>query len=203
MTYPLRRPDPPATFSASDFANEVVLVVVGGYHPEVQTRDYGVKPASRVSIVMLTGRTAGTIYEDVMLFGAKQSSQFRDMAGGDVVLCRIVKSGKAIVFDPGSAYDEQQAGAWVAANAARLEQLRADSVRNFQEQCARLREDGNAPPNGHLPAPAPQFVAPATQPPTVDATVPAGHPAGGRPPEATLASLRAPGEPASPQETGY
>jgi hypothetical protein len=206
VSYPLRRPEPPATFSASDYANEVVLVVIGGYHPEIKTRDYGVKPAMRVSIVMLTGRTAGTVYEDVMLFGAKQSSQFRDMQGGDVVLSRIVKNGKAIVFDPGSAYDEQQAGVWIQGNAARLEQLRADAVRNFQEQCQRMREDGTAPPNGYMPAASPQFVAPAAQPSLVD-TVPAGgHPvvaAGAASPNATVNSLRSPGEPATAEEAGY
>lgn len=210
MSYPLRRPDPPATFSTKDFAGEVVLTVIGGYHPEVKTREYGIKPAERVSIVMLTGRTAGTIYEDVMLFGAKQSSQFRDMKAGDVVLCRIVKNGNAVSFEPGSAYDEQQAGAWIDANAGRLEQLRDDTARNFDEQVRRLRDEDDSPPS--RPQSSPQFTPPAQS--TADGN---GATTGRlvatpfseieRAPQAnaTLASLRDPAtvEQASPHETGY
>ena len=139
MTYPLSEPDPPAQFKPADSPGEVILVIHGGHHPSIATESYGIKPGSRGTVVMLTGRQAGMVIDDVVLFG-RQSSQFKDKAGGDVVLCRIVKDGKKITYEPGSEYDKKVAQHWIDANGDALEDLRVAAVRNFHEQCERVEE---------------------------------------------------------------
>jgi len=140
MTFTFRDPDPPAQFKPADNAGEVILVIHGGYHPAVPTREYGIKPAARGTVVVLTGKLADTVIEDVVFFGARQSSQFKNAPGGDVLLCRIVKDGRAINYEPGSAYDRKVAEHWIENNTDELEVLRDAAVRNFAEQCARVDE---------------------------------------------------------------
>lgn len=178
MSYPLQAPDPPSRFRASDCVGEVILVIIGGYHEALATKDYGVKPAERATVVMLTGRAAGSVFEDQIFFGNGQASQFRDKSGGDVTLCRIVKDGKSIVFDRGSAYDEEVANRWITSNRERLDGLRASAVKTFREAVVELAKSA---PSGSTPEPSPQF----------------------RQPEATMTSLRQPSEPATEDETGY
>ena len=182
MTFELRQPEPVVRFDAADNAGEVVLVIIGGHHPQFRTA-YGVKPASRVTVVMLTGRHAGTVFDDVMFFG-DQSSQFRDMPGGDVALSRIVARGKGITYEPGSAYDGQLAAKWISDNPTLLDELRGDAVRNFREQSSRVAERlaGGGPV-----ASSPQF-QPTQAPPN-----------GGD----TMSTLREPNTPADPNATGY
>lgn len=169
MSYPLRRPDPPSTFNAQDHVNEVILYIHGGYHPEVPTKEYGIRPVSQGSVVLLSGRMAGSIFEDIMLYGPK-SSQFRDWPGGDVSICRIMKKGNGTIFDPASNYDEQQANQWISANGSRLEKLRADSVKSYKERAVDIREQLGTGQLG-LPKASPQF-EPERQPELVNAGSP-------------------------------
>jgi hypothetical protein len=213
--FTLENPDPPATFKTSDFAGEVVLVVIGGYHEGIATQQYGTKPAERVSIVMLTGRTAGKIYEDVVLFGQKQASQFQEKRPGSLQLCRIVKNGQSVTFDPGSDYDRDLAQRWIATNGQRLAMLQNDTVRNFHEQARQLGTQGSYASSGPTPEPSPQWdpaqaasqAAPAatqsagTQPLPGDQPLPLEMPA--PTPDATRQSLQSPGVPATASETGY
>lgn len=182
MSYPLQAPDPPAVFKAADFVGEVVLFVIGGFHEQVPTEKYGVRPAERVTAVVLTGRSAGRAYEDVVLYGQRQSSQFSEKVSGSVVLCRISKSGQAINYDNASPYDYEIANDWIANNGPKLDQLRSDAVASYQRACAELASGGH---RSTVQA-SPQF-KPQSFPTT----------------NATMQNLQQPGEPASPQETGY
>jgi hypothetical protein len=164
MSYPLRRPEPPATFTIGDFDGQIVLVVIGGYHEQVPTAEYGMRPAERCSVVMLTGPTSGRIYEDVMLFGNKLSSQFSAMEPGDVALCRIIQKGRGTQFAEGNSYDEQMANQWIASNLARVDQLRADTVRKFQEGREQIAKELAArqqpPPMAQTPSAPPVETGP-------------------------------------------
>lgn len=148
MSYPLRKPDPPAVYDALQYAGECCLWIHGGFHPQVTTKEYGVQPAVRGTVLMLTGRTAGTAYDNVMLW-RKSAGQFSAMDSGDVALCRITKTsnGKGVTYEPGAGFDEQMAQQWIAANGPRLEQLRADAQRTYKEELQR-------PENGPPPEPA-------------------------------------------------
>lgn len=211
MSYPLENPDPPATFKAADFAGEVVLVVIGGYHEGIATQQYGTKPAERVSVVMLTGRTAGKIYEDVVLFGQKQASQFQEKRNGAVLVTRIVKNGQSVTFEEHpSDYDRDLAQRWIGQNGARLAQLQNDTVRNFHEQARQLGSQSSYAPSGPTPEPSPQWdpsqAASQTtpngggaQPMPGDQPLPLEMPT-----DATRQTLQSPsGQPASASETGY
>ena len=122
----------------------------------------------------------------------KSAGQFSAMDGGDVALCRIVKTsnGKGVTYEPGAGFDEQMAQQWIAANGPRLEQLRHDAARVYKEECQR-------PENGPPPPTAQHFTPPAEQ------RMPGEQPLPLDVPDATRASLRGDVEPASPQETGY
>jgi len=181
MSYPLRNPDPVANFKAKDFIGDVVIYVHGGYHEAIHTEQYGSKPAVRGTMISLTGRTAGTIYEDVVLW-PKQCSQFRDFGPGEVGVSRIVQSGRATVFDVPSGYDIDMAQKWISDNHQRLETLKHDAVRNFHEQSENLAKDSGRS-SGPEPRTSPQFRPAQT--------------------DATRESLRNPSEPASEEETGY
>ena len=146
MNYPLRKPDPPAVYDGLQHAGEVCLWVHGGFHPQVTTKEYGVQPAVRGTILMLSGRSTGVAFDNVMLW-RKSAGQFADMDGGEVALCRIAKTsnGKGVVYEPGAGFDEQMAQQWIAGNGPRLEQLRTDAVRVYREECERP-ENGPAAP---------------------------------------------------------
>jgi hypothetical protein len=146
MSYPLRQPDPPAVYDALTFAGEVCLWIHGGFHPQVTTKEYGVQPAVRGTVLMLSGRTAGTAYDNVMVW-RKGAAQFSAMDGGDVALCRIVKTGngKGVTYEPGAGFDDAMAQQWIAANGDRLEQLRRDAVATYREELKRP-ENGPPPP---------------------------------------------------------
>lgn len=186
MNYPLQAPDPPAVFKPRDFVGDVCMFIIGGYHEELPTENWGVKPAERVTAIMMTGRSAGKVYEDIVLFGQRQSSQFAEKAPGSAVLCRISKAGNAINFDNASPYDYETANNWIAANGVRFDKLRQDAISNFQRACQDMQSNGGQQQQRSTSQPAggtsPQFQ------PTEDAT---------------RQSLQQPGEPASPQETGY
>jgi len=188
MTTPqLRRPAPPSNFTSSEHVGEVCLVVNGGYHPRVSTKEFGVKPAGRVTVVLLTGPRADNVYEDVMLFGG-QSSQFRDWGPGEVGAARIVQKGKSVIWGEPSPYDEDMATRWMVANGPRLDQLRADIVRVFREKAVEL--------DAAMPAPTgptqPQWTNPEARP--------GDQPLPGM---GVRDSLRRESQPADPDETGY
>lgn len=186
MNYPLQAPDPPAVFKPRDFVGEVCMFLIGGFHEQLPTENWGVKPAERVTAILMTGRSAGKAYEDIVLFGQRQSSQFAEKAPGSAVLCRISKAGQAINFDNASPYDYELANNWIAANGPRFDQLKKDAVNNYQRACQELQANGGAVQSRSNVQASPQF-----QP---SQTVTA---------DATRQSLQEPGEPASPQETGY
>ena len=198
MSYPLEKPDPPAIFKVSEFIGEVAIFLIGGYHETLPTEKF-TSPAERVTVIMLTGRTAGKVYEDAILWGQRQSSQFMDKAQGSAVLCRITKNGNAYNFEPGSGYDTELANNWIAANGVRFDQLRMDAIKQFQRACAELAQQGiQTRPQG--PPPSPQWT-----PPVEDR--PSGPMPGDQPlpiPDATRASLQSPSDqPATAEETGY
>lgn len=180
-------PDPPAVFTASDLVGEVIIVIKGGYHPAVATKEYGTKPALRATVVLLTGRAAGTVYDDVMLW-SKQASQFRDNRDGGASVCRILAKGKSTVFEPASDYDKQMASHWVGKNAHRFEQLRLDAMRNFREAAIQMEQNGQT---GSRPDPSPQYT------PQSDPDEQTGRHGG------VHKTLTEDVESASPQETGY
>ena len=43
-------PEPVTTFSIRNFANQTIIWVQGGYHPEIMTQQYGAKPAARGTV---------------------------------------------------------------------------------------------------------------------------------------------------------
>ena len=153
MSYPLRQPDPPAVYDALSHAGEVCLWIHGGFHPQVKTNEYGVQPAVRGTVLMLSGRSTGVAFDNVMVW-RKGAGQFSAMDGGDVALCRIQKTsnGKGVTYEPGAGFDEAMAQQWIAANGPRLEQLRADAVRTYKEECQRP-ENGPPPPARQATAP--------------------------------------------------
>lgn len=192
MNYPLRDPNPPSSFSAMDHIGDVVLIVIGGYHDRVKTVN-GFPPAERVTVVTLTGGKPGTVSEDVMLFGVNQSSQFSEMDGGDIAVCRIALKGKAIAYTAASDYDKQMAQDWIARNATLVDDLRAGAVRNYTEGRRSVAEGLAGGGSGAVaPETARQFTPPATQDTAQDT-----------PTSSTMQSLRDPGEPATPDQTGY
>src|SRR4029078_13617939 len=128
--------------------------------------------AVRGTILMLSGRSTGVAFDNVMLW-RKSAGQFADMDGGEVALCRIAKTsnGKGVVYEPGAGFEEQMAQQWIAGNGPRLEQLRTDAVRVYREECER-------PENGPA-APARQSTPPldgGTKPLAKDQTLPLDEP---------------------------
>jgi hypothetical protein len=164
------RPEPVQTFSIGDLAGETVIWIHGGYHEGIVTRSYGVKPAVRGTWIVLTGRQAGEVIDDSMIFSAKLLSQVRAMVPGTWVLGRIAKQDKSITLDIATGYDENVANQWVAGNPGRLERLAGDAVRTFAEEARKLTLAPGAP--GVAPsvqwqptAPPPPPVAPVQMPP--------------------------------------
>lgn len=170
---PWTKPNPPTTFNLKDNPGDVALFILGGQHQQVNTR-HGVKPAWRMTVVMLTGRRAGVIHDDVLLFG-NAGSQFMDLPEGHVTLGRITVRDQAVSVDDPSTYDNQVAEQWMQAHPGQLDRLRNDAVRNYREQDVKIRTNlreaaGNG---GPAPAPSQQWTAPVV-PPT--ATGPTGQP---------------------------
>jgi hypothetical protein len=163
---PLRKPEPPTIYTATDHDGQVILWIQGGFHPAVNTDDYGTQPAVRGTVVMLTGKAANTAYDNVMLW-RKTAGQFASMEPGEVALCRIAKSGKGVVYNEGAEYDESMAEHWMSKNANRLDLLRKEAVRSYREAC-------KDPKNGPPPPVAQHFTSPAagTQPMEGDQPLP-------------------------------
>jgi hypothetical protein len=185
MSYPLQQPDPPAVFKVAEFIGDVAIFLIGGYHETLATEKF-TSPAARVTVVMLTGRTAGKVYEDAILWGQRQTSQFQDKQPGSAVLCRITKNGNAYTFEPGSSYDAELANNWIAANALRFDQLRMDAVKHFNRACADLAQQGIR--QSPAPQASPQWTPPKEEPAK---------------PNATMQTLTDPAEPATEEEAGY
>jgi len=158
MSYQFRDPTPPPKFSIGDYVGEVVLVVIGGLHEAFET-EHGVKPALRCAIVVLTGDSSGSVFDDVLLFG-RRALCFPDMGPSDVSVVRVAKEGKAIDLVKATDYDKQMAGAWCEANKAQLAVLTSETVRSFRENSAGQASTGDS---SRKPAPSPQFTPPAKE----------------------------------------
>ena len=163
MTLPQwNRPEPVTTFDWTDFVNDTVIWVHAGLHERVKTQQYGEKQAARGSLIVLSGRYAGEVFDDRLVFGTRLLSQFRAMQPGTFVLGRMVKSGQSVSMDPGAAYDEQLANQWVSAYPGRIEAVVRDALANFAE---RAREMANGPVGQSSAPPPAQWQAPQAQPP--------------------------------------
>lgn len=214
MSMPWTNPDPPTQFNIGERPGEVVLVVVGGYHPAVPTQ-YGEKPAARVTVVELTGRFAETVHTDVMVWG-QLASQFINAQPGQPVLGRVSKKDKTVTLDIPSAYDNQVATVWMNKYPGTLDALRAEAVRNFNVKAAGLAHRAGQPV-----APSPQYQPPTQQEPAVQPAEPASgevspaqayqQPQGqpwqqGQPPNggnATIGSMQYGATAATPEQAGY
>jgi len=159
MSYQFRDPTPPPKFSIGDYVGEVVLVVIGGLHEAWETLDYGVKPALRCAIVVLTGDSSGSVFDDVLLFG-RRALCFPGMGSSDVSVARVVKEGRAIDLIKASDYDKKMAAAWCEANSSQLAALVSETVRSFRENSAGQKSTGDG---SRKPAPSPQFTPPAKE----------------------------------------
>lgn len=158
---PWTKPNPPTTFNLKDNPGDVALFVLGGQHQQVNTR-HGVKPAWRMTVVMLTGRHAGVVNDDVLLFG-NAGSQFRDLPEGHVTLGRISVRDQGVAIDDPSTYDNQVAEQWMAANPGVLDRLRHEAVLNYRTQDVKVRTGLQSGNGGPAPAPSQQWTAPAPQ----------------------------------------
>ena len=220
--YNFGQPLPKTSVKISDYAGDVAIIILGGIH-EVWQTDFGSKPAARVTAVILTGQAAGTVLEDCILYA--QTSQVRDMHPGMAKLTRIVEDGKSWKFAEYGAYDNGVAQAWIGSNRQTFDALCSGAVRNFHEKQAaydrgEIGGKTQQPPSGNggrpnlpnnAPAPpaSPQFAPPVTQ----SGGPYALHDTGGlvQPPlplsgaggQATLDSMRDPGQPAQPSQVGY
>lgn len=142
MSYEFGNPAPPRNFKAADYLNEVVIVIKGGVHEAIKTQDYGVKPATRVTVVMLTGRDAGEVFEDALLW-SKQHDTFRDEPAGKATLCRILPQGRGAIFDVASSYDRKMASEWIEENKTLFEKLLAEAVGNFNDREREMAESSS------------------------------------------------------------
>jgi hypothetical protein len=133
FTLTFTTPQAPPSFAIADAVGEVLLVIIGGHHPQVPTKDYGIKPALSLTVVPLTGRGAGVPIEDVVLFG-KASECFPGVTPGTAALTTVIKSGRAYLFDPAtSEYATQLAQQWLA-SVGDVQALVANAIRNHAEQ---------------------------------------------------------------------
>lgn len=148
------QPEPPKTFSLRDFGGDVALYVHGGLHAEVPT-EHGVKPACRGTFILLTGRAAGSVNEDVMVWG-KMGTQFAAEPPGSIKLGRI-RVDRATTFEPFTTYDEQLASQWMAANPGLLAHLRDAAVATFHTRAAEMQQMGG---QTHAGRTSPQFQPP-------------------------------------------
>lgn len=139
MSYDFGNPVPPRSFKAVDYPGDVVIVIKGGVHDAIKTAEYGTKPATRVTVIMLTGKEAGEVFEDALLWN-KQHETFREEPPGKAVLCRIVAQGRGAMFDVASPYDRKVAGAWVDENRPLFDKLLAETVGNFHDREREIAE---------------------------------------------------------------
>lgn len=131
-------PQPPPSFSVSDYVDEVVVLVIGGHHAQVPTREYGVKPALSVTAVPLTGPNAGRVIEDAVVFG-KPAACYPDAAPGTVSLVTVVKEGRGYVFKAATSdYATQLAQRWVGT--VDLGTLRKAAIGHHQTQATQYLE---------------------------------------------------------------
>jgi len=164
MSYEFGNPAPPRSFKAVEYGGDVVIVIKGGVHEAVKTADYGVKPATRVTVIVLTGRDAGEVFEDVLLW-SKQHETFRDEPQGKAVLCRIVAAGRGAAFDKASDYDRKVAGAWIDENRPLFDKLLNETVGNFHD---RDRDMASSPGRSDSTPTARQYAPGAATPVTED-----------------------------------
>jgi len=176
MSYEFGNPAPPRSFKAVEYLGDVVIVIKGGVHDAIKTQDFGVKPATRVTVIVLTGRDAGEVFEDVLLW-SKQHETFRDEPQGKAVVCRIMAAGRGASFDVVSDYDRKQATAWVEDNRALFDKLLAETVGNFRDKDQEMAESSRR--SDSTPT-ARQYT-----------------------PDATRRSLTDPSAPAAEEEAGY
>ena len=154
---PWDNPDPVVMFDWKDFGGEVIFWITGGHHENFETR-HGVKPASRGTVVVLSGRQAGKSFEDVLTFGRIQT-QIAEKPPGAVTLCRVKSDGKSTTLDVPGGYDSNVAAAWYQGNPGVLDQLRAEAVQNFSVKSVELKAPVMA-----VPASMPQWQPQPAQP---------------------------------------
>lgn len=151
MTSPWAVPAPVSQFSLKDADGDTVIWLHGGLHQSVPTRDFGQKPAARGTVIVLTGRFAGQVEEDQMIFSARPLGQISQLQPAAAMLCRV-RVNRSMSFDPPGAYEEQIAAQWMAAHPGELDRLRQAAVAMFHQAERRLI---TAMPLQHGPAQSP------------------------------------------------
>jgi hypothetical protein len=159
---PWDHPAPVVVFNWADFPGEVILWIVGGHHESFATQ-HGVKPATRGSVIVLSGRHAGKVFEDVLMFGRIQT-QVADKPPGNVSLARVKADGKTITLDTPGGYDSDVAAAWHRTNPAVLDRVRAEAVNNFHAQAVQIAARGATAAQLNAPPAQPQWTPPPAGP---------------------------------------
>lgn len=131
---------PSDQFKLKDFTGCAVLIAVGGYHREVQTR-FDPKPAVSATVVVLNGPKAGDVYDDVLIFNTRPVRTLRGVPGrafvAHVDIDQSTSNPSVVLLDP-SASEYDSARQWNDANPGVCNDLVAHAVRDFEEREAKL-----------------------------------------------------------------
>lgn len=171
MSAPWTPPPPPDRRGHKDFYGRPVLSIVGGVRHNVKTQ-YGESDVVHVTIVSLAGPDAGTIYTDVHVYTARVAGRLRACEPGQVVLSKVVDTGKAPDLADPDQWDNAAATAWFNANPGLLDHLRRQAIDDFAKS-AMMAATTNNPVPYQGPAAAPAFATPP--PPPASASVPATY----------------------------
>jgi len=153
--------------SLSDHVGQLVFVLVGGYEPSVQT-GFGDRPATRATVVVLTGPEANAIYRDALLFNSRVVQRLRPAVGQTILAAVVYGEGKGAnapvdLVDPGpaaapiaQAFDQANPGLLADLLASTIESHRVQQVKAQQpaQQQRSAQNQGQwggqqqSPPNG-------------------------------------------------------
>lgn len=150
---------PSDQFKLKDFNGCAVLIAVGGYHREVQTR-YDPKPAVAATVVVLNGPRGGDIYDDVLVFNTRPVRTLRGVPGrafvAHVDIDNTTSNPSVVLLDP-SPEEYQLARDWHGTNPDLCNDLVKEAVRAYEEREAKLaapmprqaqQQTRSAPPTG-------------------------------------------------------
>ncbi len=143
MSQPWTTAPEAGSFSLQPYTGCLVLIAIGGYHANIQTRN-GPGDAVRAAVVVLDGAEAGREFGDILIFNNRPVRRLRGMAG-QVVLHRIVveiAQGGNNAFDlsdPTPA-DNQLAISWHNAFPGKLEALRRNVDSAYMTEERKLQQ---------------------------------------------------------------
>lgn len=146
-------------FKLKDFVGCAVLIAVGGYHREIQTR-FDPKPAVSATVVILNGPAANDVFDDCLIFNTRPVRTLRGVAGrafvAHVDIDNTTSNPSVVLQDP-SSEEYDLARAYHAANPDLVNDLTKLAVRDFEEREAKLaapmprqaqQQTRSAPPTG-------------------------------------------------------